>query len=199
MSSTQSQSGHHNWRRFQQRPIALGCNPANPCYTTFSTGTELEVLGGHETASLQSRRQTQFRLCLPADSPVLGPYWDLHNPRKYGHSIFPLNCRLIHTFLETNRSRRRNWIPHLSLVVLQGTSPGPLTQICIWIPHRLCHPSFWAQHCGDLSPSLSSDFFDEMCSGKFWYSLFYLGCLHILPSPKVSDLFVYYPFVYFNV
>ena len=48
----------------------------------------------------------------------------------------------------------RNRPPRLPNVVLPGSSPGPPTQICFWIPCYLCHTYFQTQHFGDLSPFL---------------------------------------------
>ena len=97
-----------------------------------------------------------FSPCLPADSPLPGPYGDQDHPKKHWHSSCPLSCLLILTLSKTNWSQRRNWTPHQTHVILPGPSHRPPTQICFWIPYCLCHPYFQAQHCGDLSPSRSS-------------------------------------------
>ena len=51
--------------------------------------------------------------------------------------------------------QKLDWTPQLTHVFLPGPSPAPPTNSYISVPCCLCHPSFHAQHCGDISPSRS--------------------------------------------
>ena len=118
ISFTQSQSGHQ--RRFHERTIAQGRNPANLYFPTFFNGTELDILGGAMELPVCSQEgRHHFSLCLPADSPLPG---DLDHPQRTPL----LSCPL--TLPKANKSWRRT--PHHTHVVLPGPFPEPSTQIC---------------------------------------------------------------------
>ena len=81
--------------RFHYRHIPRGCQTASLCYLTFSTSTELEVLGWAMELPVCGQEGRHHCLCLPTDSPHPGPYWDLDQPRKHWHSSCHLICLLL--------------------------------------------------------------------------------------------------------
>ena len=78
----------------------------------------------------------------------LSTSWPLPRPGSL-HKSQPLQ---LSTHSHTPRDKQSNCLLISPNVVLPGSSPGPPTQICFWIPHCRRHPSFQTQYC-DISPS----------------------------------------------
>ena len=120
-----------------------------------------------------------FSLCLSADSPLPGSYGDLDQPKNSATraALSTLNCLLILTLPETNRSRRRNWPPHLTHMVLPGHAntcslaliPSPVSP-----KHISRHPAIPHQ-CDQLLPHF-----------RHYYSSFQDSCSKVTLDPRLS-------------
>ena len=130
-----------------------------------------------------------FSLRLPADSPLPGHYGDMDHPRKHCHSSCPLKCLLILSLPKTNRTGRRNW---LLITPMWTHQVLPLDHL-----PSLCHSSFQAHHCGDLSPSWSSPWllwWEALlsCSPDDGTPLDVLSDFNIHPEKLCSSEFIYF-------
>lgn len=141
-------------RRFHQPHIARSCNQANLCYPTFSTGTELEVLGEQwncQSAVKKADNITAYASMQTLQFLAITETW-ITPENTTTPTALPAAYSFSHTLRQTGRGTG------LLISSTWSYQALPLDHI----PDVLINPTLFLSpfisnsNCGNLSPSLSS-------------------------------------------